>query len=125
MILVKEKRQEKEIRAMEMELAGETPAYSIYIDDTTPVRPKRTASTTLKPEIPKTPSFMKPLNLPTFSGKDLKKLRDFSTAWSLHLRTPDVLRTFTDQIALIALYLKGYSAETWLERMESDKPIEE
>jgi hypothetical protein len=125
MILVKEKRQEKEIRAMEMELAGETPAHPVHIDGTTLVRSKRAASTTLEPEVPRTPSFMKSSNLPSFSGKDLKELRDFSTAWSLHLRTPGAPRAPTDQIALAASYLKGYPAETWLERMENEEPIEE
>lgn len=125
MILVKEKRQEKEIRAMEMELAGETPAYPVHIDGTTPVRSKRAASTTLEPEVPRTPSFIKPSNLPTFSGKDLRELREFSIAWSLYLRTPGAPQAPADRIALAASYLKGYPAETWLERLENDEPIEE
>jgi hypothetical protein len=64
---------------MEIELIGETPVYPIYIDGTTLVRSKRAASTTLESEVPKTPSFIKSSNLPSFSGKDLKEFRDFST----------------------------------------------
>jgi len=64
---------------MEIKLVGETPTYLIYIDGTTLVRSKRAASTILESEVLRTPSFIKSSKLPSFSGKDLKELRDFST----------------------------------------------
>jgi hypothetical protein len=64
---------------MEIELVGETFTYPIYIDGTILVRSKRAASIILKPKIPKTPNFIKSSKLPSFSGKDLKELRDFFT----------------------------------------------
>jgi hypothetical protein len=62
---------------MEIKLVGETPTYFIYIDGITLVRSKRVASIILEPEVLKTPSFIKFFKLPSFSGKDLKELRDF------------------------------------------------
>ena len=123
--MVKAQRQAKEIRAMELELAGETPAHPVQIEGTTPVRTKRAASTALEPEFPRNPSYLKPSSLPTFTGKGLKELREFSTAWSLHLRTPGAPRAPIEQIAMAASYLKGHPAETWLERTQEDEPIEE
>jgi hypothetical protein len=42
--LVKEKRQEKGIRAVELELAGKGPAHPVVIEGTTPVPSNRAAS---------------------------------------------------------------------------------
>ncbi len=86
--LVRAQRQAREIRAMELELAGETPAHPVLIEGTMPFQSKRPASQVLEPEMARRSGFLKPSTLPMFSGKDLKELRDFSTAWSLHLRTP-------------------------------------
>jgi hypothetical protein len=62
-----------------MKLTGETPIYLIYINGTTLVRSKRAASIILESEVLRTPSFIKSFNLPSFSGKNLKELRDFFT----------------------------------------------
>jgi hypothetical protein len=62
---------------MEIELAGETSTYFIYIDGIILVRSKRAASIILESEILRTSSFIKSSKLSSFSGKNLKELRDF------------------------------------------------
>lgn len=104
---------EKELEAMELELAGQIPRNPVLIEGVAYPSHKRNASSEAYGH---SSIRLKMADPPTFSGKNIKELQTFEIEWSIRNKAdgPFTPTEWVERIQKVATYLKGTAAISWV-----------
>ena len=114
---VRVQRQQREIEAMQRELAGEDPGVDVEIEGVSlPVRKRRRNSSDVTESSER--SFLRGLKMsetPSFHGKSQRELQTFNIGWKNIFRGRESasVSVWTDRINIVGQRLRGDAAVAW------------
>jgi hypothetical protein len=117
--LILERRRQKEILAIEKELAGDDPAYRADIVGESQGH-KRAVSFTAETQ-PIRATFNRPKTPPIFSGKDIAELDNFDVGFKAYFKAVG-LQNAQEQIKLAVTYLESNPQKAWFRREKPEPP---